>query len=78
MGKGKRLKRQRKEKQLTKSEIHGLFSGEGLEELTNELYAELLSNGWKEEDLRFFQQRGSRYCRSRNSFLDKPHFMGDE
>ncbi|BBO89925.1 hypothetical protein [Desulfosarcina ovata] len=78
MGKGSRLKRQRKEKQLTDSEIYNLFSGEGLEELTNELYEELLANGWKEKDLKFFQQRGSRYCRSRNSFLDEPQFMGDE
>jgi hypothetical protein len=78
MGKGKRLKSKRKNKPLSEKEIYNIFSGDGLEELTDELYNELLSKDYKEEDLKFFKDQGFQYCRSRNSFFEPPHFMDDE
>ncbi len=79
MGKGKRLKRQRKNRPPSENEIFNIFfSDEGLEELTDELYNELLNKGWSEEDLRFQKNRGNLYCRSRNSFFDDVGFFGDE
>ena len=78
MGKGKKLKNRSKTKPLSEKEIFKTFSGDGLEELTDELFQELLSKDYKEEDLKFLQEQGFRYCRSRNSFFEPPHFMDDE
>ena len=75
MGKGKRVKSQRKIKTLSENEIYSNFSGENLEEFTDELYEELLSKGFKEYDLKFFQKQGFHYCMSRNSFVDTPQFI---
>lgn len=72
MGKGKRLKAQRKLNQKLKSFLPG-----DDEPLTEKLILELVQTGWEESQLRFFLKEGGYYySRSRNSVYEFGAFGG--
>jgi len=53
-------------------ELRQIFMGEGSEELTDELIAELFKRGWSEKDLQAGKVQGARYNRERDSLLFPP------
>jgi len=50
-------------------QFRALWLGEGNEPLTETKIKELIENGWKEKDLRFFASQGYLYNRIRNSMM---------
>jgi hypothetical protein len=56
----------------TKKDLERIFGGRDNEIITEELIKEILlspENVFTEDDLRFFQKEGYKYCRPRKSFI---------
>lgn len=54
------------------------FLGEGAEDLTDDLIAELVGRGWPEADLKKMRAEGAKYNRDRDSIVYPPEPIGEE
>jgi hypothetical protein len=58
--------------EMDSPDMQAVFTGQGTEELTEDVIKQLSAQGWPEKEIREMQGKGFRYSRSRNSLVGPP------